>query len=136
MVKIFDYLFLFIPVQLENVTVRELAGVVSHSLINLSCLHSIQLCHVSVNQNWLLSQYYHTSLDVLWGYRWHCILLILHYITHNMNWFQARDTGQRGQVSVLRTKCGESLLFQYLSGAPVDEARLHSLFNSKNISFL
>lgn len=26
--------------------------------------------------------------------------------------------GQRGQVSVLCTKCGESLLFLYLSGAP------------------
>ena len=38
---------------------------------------------------------------------------------------------QRGQVIVLRTKCGESLLFRYLSGAPVDEARLHSLLVPK-----
>lgn len=38
---------------------------------------------------------------------------------------------QRGQVSVLRTKCGESLLFLYLSGAPVDEARFHSLLVPK-----
>lgn len=38
---------------------------------------------------------------------------------------------QRGQVSVLRTKCGESLLFLYLSSAPADEARLHSLLVPK-----
>ncbi len=45
------------------------------------------------------------------------------------------STGQRGQVSVLRTKCGESLLFLYLSGAPVDEARLHSLLIPKTFLF-
>ena len=42
---------------------------------------------------------------------------------------------QKGQVSVLRTKCGESLLFLYLSGAPVDEARLHSLLIPKTFLF-
>lgn len=44
---------------------------------------------------------------------------------------QSKSMGQRGQVSVQRTKCGVSLLFLYLSGAPVDEARLHSLLVTK-----
>lgn len=37
------------------------------------------------------------------------------------------QTRQRGQVIVLRTKCGESLLFLYPLDALADEARLHSL---------
>lgn len=71
----FDHLFLLKPVQLEDITARELFRIVPHSLIDTLRLNSIQVRDISIYQHRLLPQYYHPFLNIMCGHRHNVISL-------------------------------------------------------------
>ena len=54
-VKNFDHLLFLMLIHCEKISIWKLPRIVSNGLINFSCLHTIQFCHISINKHRLIA---------------------------------------------------------------------------------